>query len=74
MIDKGAHFCRHQTVAGIDGVDRARAGAPAHTYTREDEAFYVLSGEVLIEVEGAADPLRLGPGEWIFESALRLRA
>jgi len=22
------------------------AGAPAHTHTREDEAFYVLSGEV----------------------------
>ena len=33
-------------------------GAPAHTHTREDEAFYVLSGEVLVEVEGTADPLR----------------
>jgi len=42
------------------------AGAPAHTHTREDEAFYVLSGEVLIELEGAADPLRLGPGGFLF--------
>jgi quercetin dioxygenase-like cupin family protein len=42
------------------------AGPPAHTHTREDEALYVLSGEVLFEVEGAADPLRLGPGGFLF--------
>ena len=42
------------------------AGAPPHTHTREDEAFYVLSGEVVIEAEGAADPLRLGPGGFLF--------
>jgi quercetin dioxygenase-like cupin family protein len=42
------------------------AGAPAHTHTREDEAFYVLSGEVEIELEGAADPLRLGAGGFLF--------
>jgi quercetin dioxygenase-like cupin family protein len=41
-------------------------GAPAHTHTREDEAFYVLSGEVLVEVEGATDPLRLGTGAFLF--------
>ena len=41
-------------------------GAPAHTHTREDEAFYVLSGEVLFEVEGAAAPLRLGAGASLF--------
>ena len=41
-------------------------GAPAHTHTREDEAFYVLSGELLVEVEGAADPLRLGAGAFLF--------
>jgi quercetin dioxygenase-like cupin family protein len=41
-------------------------GAPAHTHTREDEAFYVLSGEVLVEVEGASDPLRLGTGAFLF--------
>ena len=42
------------------------AGAPAHTHTREDEAFYVLRGEVLIELEGAAEPLRLGAGGFLF--------
>jgi quercetin dioxygenase-like cupin family protein len=42
------------------------AGTPAHTHTREDEAFYVLSGEVQFELEGAADPLRLGPGGFLF--------
>jgi quercetin dioxygenase-like cupin family protein len=41
-------------------------GAPAHTHTREDEAFYVLSGEVLVEVEGTTDPLRLGTGAFLF--------
>jgi quercetin dioxygenase-like cupin family protein len=41
-------------------------GAPAHTHTREDEAFYVLSGEVLVEVEGVTDPLRLGTGAFLF--------
>lgn len=41
-------------------------GAPAHTHTREDEAFYVLSGEVLVEVEGTSDPLRLGTGAFLF--------
>src|SRR5262245_25748518 len=41
-------------------------GAPPHTHTREDEAFYVLSGEVLVEVEGTADPLRLDAGAFLF--------
>ncbi|WP_212473115.1 cupin domain-containing protein [Bradyrhizobium liaoningense] len=41
-------------------------GAPAHTHTREDEAFYVLSGEVLVDVEGETGPLRLGPGAFLF--------
>jgi quercetin dioxygenase-like cupin family protein len=41
------------------------AGAPPHTHTREDEAFYVLSGDVLFETEGAADPLHLGPGAFV---------
>ncbi|MCP3399703.1 cupin domain-containing protein [Bradyrhizobium sp. CCGB20] len=41
-------------------------GAPAHTHSREDEAFYVLSGEVLFEVEGESGPLRLGTGSFLF--------
>jgi quercetin dioxygenase-like cupin family protein len=50
------------------------AGAPAHTHTREDEVFYVLSGEVLIEVEGVPDPLRLGPGGFLFAPRNRRHA
>ena len=41
-------------------------GAPPHTHSREDEAFYVLSGEVLMELEGEAEPLRLGAGAFLF--------
>lgn len=41
-------------------------GVPAHTHTQEDEAFYVLSGEVLVEIEGVTDPLRLGAGAFLF--------
>jgi quercetin dioxygenase-like cupin family protein len=49
-------------------------GTPPHTHTHEDEAFYVLSGEVLFEVEGAADPLRLGPGGFLFAPRNRRHA
>ena len=31
-------------------------GAPPHTHEREDEAFYVLSGEIQIEFEGEPAP------------------
>jgi quercetin dioxygenase-like cupin family protein len=50
------------------------AGTPAHTHTREDEAFYVLSGELLFDVEGASDPLRLGPGGFLFAPRNRRHA
>jgi quercetin dioxygenase-like cupin family protein len=50
------------------------AGTPLHTHTREDEAFYVLSGEVLFHVEGAADPMRLGPGGFLFAPRNRRHA
>ncbi|MGE0117044.1 MAG: cupin domain-containing protein [Dongiaceae bacterium] len=42
------------------------AGAPPHTHDREDEAFYVLSGELLIEFEGEPVPHRVGPGGFFF--------
>jgi len=42
------------------------AGAPPHTHTREDEAFYVLSGEIEIEFEGEPAPRRVGPGGFFF--------
>jgi quercetin dioxygenase-like cupin family protein len=42
------------------------AGAPPHTHSREDESFYVLSGELMVEFEGAPAPQRLGPGGFFF--------
>ena len=41
-------------------------GAPPHTHSREDEAFYVLSGEVLFDIDDESSPLRLGPGSFLF--------
>jgi quercetin dioxygenase-like cupin family protein len=41
-------------------------GAPPHTHTHEDEAFYVLHGEIVVEVEGSAGPTRAGPGSFFF--------
>lgn len=42
------------------------SGPPAHTHHREDEAFYVLSGELMFELEGGSGPQRLGPGGFVF--------
>ena len=42
------------------------AGAPPHTHAYEDEAFYVLSGEIVVEFEGEAAPRRVGPGGFFF--------
>jgi quercetin dioxygenase-like cupin family protein len=39
-------------------------GAPPHTHTREDEAFYVLSGELTIEFEGGSH--RVASGGFFF--------
>ncbi len=41
-------------------------GAPPHTHAREDEAFYVLSGELTLELEGEPQPVRAGPGGFFF--------
>lgn len=48
------------------------AGAPPHTHTREDEAFYVPSGELAIEFEGT--PRRVGPGGFFFGARNRRHA
>ena len=50
------------------------AGAPPHTHHREDEAFYVLSGELLIEVEEEPAPRRVGPGAFFFGARSRRHA
>lgn len=41
-------------------------GAPPHTHAHEDESFYVLSGELLVELEGDAAPHRVAPGGFFF--------
>ena len=41
-------------------------GAPLHVHSREDEAFYVLSGEILVEFEGERAPRRIGPGGFFY--------
>jgi len=50
------------------------AGAPPHTHAHEDEAFYVLSGELLIEFEGEAAPHRVAPGGFFFGARGRRHA
>ena len=50
------------------------AGAPPHTHTREDEAFYVLSGELLVEFGGEQGRHRVGPGGFFFGARHRRHA
>jgi mannose-6-phosphate isomerase-like protein (cupin superfamily) len=40
-------------------------GAPPHTHSREDEAFYVVAGEMTFEIEGRDTPLQLGAGGFV---------
>jgi quercetin dioxygenase-like cupin family protein len=47
-------------------------GAPPHIHTREDEAFYVLSGELTIEFEGASH--RVASGGFFFGARDRRHA
>jgi quercetin dioxygenase-like cupin family protein len=42
------------------------AGAPPHTHAHEDEAFYVLGGEIVIEFEGESAPHRVAAGGFFF--------
>lgn len=41
-------------------------GPPPHTHHHEDEAFYVLSGELVFELEGGNGPRRVGAGGFVF--------
>jgi quercetin dioxygenase-like cupin family protein len=50
------------------------AGAPPHTHAHEDESFYVLSGELLVEVEGDSAPRRVAPGGFFFGARGRRHA
>jgi quercetin dioxygenase-like cupin family protein len=49
-----------------EGIVPPGHGAPPHTHEREDEAFYVLSGELTFELEGEPQPVRVGPGGFVF--------
>jgi quercetin dioxygenase-like cupin family protein len=49
------------------------AGAPPHTHRDEDEAFYVLDGELEFVLEGEA-PRRFGAGSMIFGARGRRHA
>lgn len=40
-------------------------GAPPHVHSREDEAFYVVEGEMTFEVEGHPLPRRLAAGSFV---------
>jgi len=48
-------------------------GAPPHTHTREDEAFYVLSGELVVELESGS-ARRIEPGGFFFGARGRRHA
>lgn len=50
------------------------AGTPSHTHAREDEAFYVLSGELVIEFEGETAPHHVAPGGFFFGARGRRHA
>ena len=50
------------------------AGAPPHTHAHEDEAFYVLSGELVIAFEGESAPRRVAAGGFFFGARGRRHA
>lgn len=50
------------------------AGAPPHRHLREDESFYVLSGELMIEFEGEPLPRRVACGGFFFGARGRRHA
>jgi len=50
----------------IEGRIPAGSGVPPHTHTHEDEAFYVLAGEIIVDGADLPAPLRLGPGSFFF--------
>jgi mannose-6-phosphate isomerase-like protein (cupin superfamily) len=41
-------------------------GIPLHKHTREDESFYVVAGEVVIQGEGFDQPVRMSPGGFFY--------
>jgi quercetin dioxygenase-like cupin family protein len=58
--ETGDRFCciEHAVPSG--------SGVPPHTHSREDEAFYVLAGEIVFASADQPRPLRLGAGSFFF--------
>ena len=50
------------------------ACAPPHRHSHKDESFYVLSGEIMVELEDQAEPLRVCPGGFFFGARGRRHA
>lgn len=50
-------------LAVIEGVVPPDHGPPPHIHHREDEAFYVIDGDVEFHADGQS--FRAGPGDWI---------
>ena len=42
------------------------AAVPPHRHHDEDEAFYCLDGEIVLEMEGMSEPVRLSQGDFCF--------
>jgi len=49
-------------------------GVPPHVHEREDEAFYVLSGEIQVEFDSESAPRRVGPGGFFYGARRRRHA
>jgi quercetin dioxygenase-like cupin family protein len=47
----------------IEAVVSPGGGPPPHSHSREDEAFYVLEGEVTFHADGQS--FTAGPGSWV---------
>jgi mannose-6-phosphate isomerase-like protein (cupin superfamily) len=58
--ETGNNFCC------LEASIAAGSGVPAHTHAHEDESFYVLAGEIVIESADQPMPLRLGAGSFFF--------
>lgn len=60
------HLAREhgESLGMFESVAPARSGPPRHVHHREDEIFYILSGDVLFWLEG--ESAIKGPGEVVF--------
>jgi len=67
-IETGGSFSLWETIVPPG------AGAPPHTHAHEDEAFYMLGGELLIDFEGEPAPRSVATGSFFFGARQRRHA